>query len=109
PDFILWLLAGNRQYVTFIDPKGLRNLEGPKDPKIRFHLTIKELERQLGDPAVILNCFIVSNTRVPEVGWWDGGMNEEDFEKHHVFFMDNGGGKYIEKLLHKVIPSETTP
>jgi hypothetical protein len=70
PDFILWLLAGDRQYVTFIDPKGLRNLEGPEDPKIRFHLTIKDLERQLGDPAVVLNSFIVSSTRVPEVAWW---------------------------------------
>ncbi|MCL6567254.1 MAG: hypothetical protein K6U09_12650, partial [Acidobacteriia bacterium] len=24
-------LDGNRQYVSFIDPKGLRNLEGPED------------------------------------------------------------------------------
>src|SRR5690606_32727932 len=42
PDFILWLLAGERQFVSFIDPKGLRNLEGPEDPKIKFHETIKD-------------------------------------------------------------------
>src|SRR5208337_2785769 len=29
PDFILWLLAGGKQYINFIDPKGLRNLKGP--------------------------------------------------------------------------------
>ncbi len=34
PDFILWLLVDGKQYVSFIDPKGLRNLEGPEDPKI---------------------------------------------------------------------------
>jgi len=105
PDFILWLLAGKRQYVTFIDPKGLRNLEGPEDPKIRFHLTIKDLERQLGDPAVILNCFIVSNTRVPEVGWWDGGMTKEQFEARNVLFQREDRSIYIENLLKRVTAS----
>ncbi len=44
PDFILWLLEGGRQYVSFVDPKGLRNLEGAEDPKIQFYQTIKDLE-----------------------------------------------------------------
>ena len=37
PDFILWLLIGEHQYVTFIDPKGIVHLEGGDDPKIRFY------------------------------------------------------------------------
>lgn len=102
PDFILWLLAGGRQFVSFIDPKGLRNLEGPEDPKIRFHLTIKELERQLGDPAVILNSFIVSNTRAPEVAWWDEGMTKEQFEARNVLFQREDKTTYIQQLLTKV-------
>jgi hypothetical protein len=102
PDFILWLLAGDRQYVSFIDPKGLRNLEGPEDPKIRFHLTIKDLERQLGDPAVVLNSFIVSSTRVPEVAWWDDGMTKDEFEARNVLFQREDRATYIEKLLGKV-------
>jgi hypothetical protein len=101
PDFILWLLTGDRQYVSFIDPKGLRNLEGPEDPKIRFHLTIKELERQLGDPAVVLNSFIVSSTRVPEVTWWDGGMTKDEFEARNVLFQQEDRATYIGKLLSK--------
>jgi len=102
PDFILWLLAGKRQYVSFIDPKGLRNLEGPNDPKIRFYLTIKDLERQLGDPDVVLNSFIVSATRVPEVAWWDGGMTKEEFEARNVLFQREDQATYIAKLLEKV-------
>ena len=39
PDFIVWLLAGDRQHVTFVDPKGIRNV-GVDDPKIRFFETI---------------------------------------------------------------------
>ena len=61
PDFILWLLAGGRQHVAFVDPKGIRNL-GWNDPKIRFCDTIKEIEHRLGDPTVALHSFIVSNT-----------------------------------------------
>ncbi|GIW56342.1 MAG: type III restriction endonuclease subunit R [Nitrospiraceae bacterium] len=102
PDFILWLLVGERQYVSFIDPKGLRNLEGPEDPKIRFHLTIKELERQLGDPAVVLNSFIVSSTRVPEVAWWDDGMTKDEFEARNVLFQREDRATYIEKLFRKL-------
>lgn len=39
----------------------VRNL-GPKDPRIKFHETIKEIEQRVGDPAVLLQSFIVSNT-----------------------------------------------
>ena len=41
PDFILWLLIGGKQYVSFVDPKGIRNLDGADDPKISFFQTIK--------------------------------------------------------------------
>ena len=103
PDFILWLLADGKQYVNFIDPKGLRNLEGPNDPKIRFHLTIKDLERQLGDQAVILNSFIVSSTRMPEVAWWNDGMTKDELEARNVLFQREDRDTYIEKLMNKIL------
>ncbi|WP_457147175.1 DEAD/DEAH box helicase family protein [Mycobacterium sp. URHB0021] len=104
PDFILWLLDGSgRQFVTFIDPKGLRNLDGPDDPKIRFHITIKEIQQRLGDPAVILNSFIISNTRVPEVAWWNDGMTKQHFEARNVLFQQEDRASYIEKLLNKIV------
>ncbi|WP_027878152.1 DEAD/DEAH box helicase family protein [Meiothermus cerbereus] len=102
PDFILWLLANGKQYVTFIDPKGLRNLEGPEDPKIQFHQTIKELKDQLGDPAVVLNSFIISSTPFNQVKWWNGGMAKEGFEARNVFFQREDQNTYIGKLLTQV-------
>lgn len=103
PDFILWVLSSGRQYVSFIDPKGIRNLEGPDDPKIRFHITIKELEEQLGDPNVILNSFIVSSTRIPDVTWWDGGMSQDEFEVRNVLFQREDKPGYIEKIFQKAL------
>ena len=99
PDFLLWQLTDDKQYVTFVDPKGIRNLEGPNDPKIRFYRTIKELEARLANPSVILNSFIISNTPMQQVGWWDGGMTHDDFRKCHVLFQKEDRATYIKRLL----------
>ncbi|NOT00665.1 MAG: DEAD/DEAH box helicase family protein [Phycisphaerales bacterium] len=103
PDFLLWLLADDRQYITFIDPKGLRNLEGPDDPKIRFHATIKEIEARLNDPAVILNSFIVSSTPFRDVGWWGTGMAKREFEARHVVFQRDDKATYIAAILASIV------
>jgi hypothetical protein len=103
PDFILWVVTAGRQYVSFVDPKGLRNLEGPDDPKIRFHRTIKELEQKLGDSGVILNSFIVAPTRIPSVSWWNGGMTQEEFEARNVVFQREDQQAYIGKILSKML------
>ena len=46
PDFIVWLLVGDKQFVTFVDPKGIRQLAST-DPKVEFFKTIKEIERAM--------------------------------------------------------------
>ena len=106
PDFILWLVEGPTQRIAFVDPKGIRNLEGMQDPKIAFHQTIKTIESRLADPAVILSSFIISNTPLNQVSWWDGGMSEADFEKHNVLFQ-RAGSPYVGKLFEKM--STATP
>jgi len=97
PDFILWLLAGERQYVTFIDPKGIRNLAEKTDPKIEFHRTIKEVERRLGDPNVILNSFIVSNTPYAAVRF--RMKDKDEFTGYHVLFQQEDRATYVETML----------
>jgi hypothetical protein len=99
PDFLLWLLTADKQYVTFVDPKGIRNLEGPDDPKIRFYRTIKELEARLGDPNVILNSFIISNTPFQQVRWWTEDLSKDEFTKAHVLFQKEDRNTYIKHLL----------
>lgn len=99
PDFLLWLITDDKQFVTFVDPKGIRNLEGPDDPKIRFYRTIKELEARLGDPNVILNSFIISNTPFQQVSWWTEDLSKNDFTKAHVLFQKDERNTYIKHLL----------
>jgi hypothetical protein len=102
PDFILWLIEAGKQFVTFVDPKGIRNLEGPDDPKIRFYKSIKEIETRLADPKVVLNSFIISNTLFREVRWWTDDLSKAQFEKCHVLFQKDDRETYIEKLLTRV-------
>ncbi|MEZ6142068.1 MAG: DEAD/DEAH box helicase family protein [Zavarzinella sp.] len=103
PDFILWLLIDDHQYITFVDPKGLRNLEGPQDPKIRFYRTIKELEGRLGNPNITLNSFIISSTPFTQVEWWRDELTKENLEKANVLFQIEDKGTYIESMLNSIL------
>ncbi len=97
PDFILWLIDGPRQRVIFVDPKGIRNL-GATDPKIQFHQTIKEIEQRLGDPAVELKSYIVSNTpsATMQLLW---NVTKADMKRRHVLFQEEDKDSYISELL----------
>jgi hypothetical protein len=102
PDFILWMLVGpkeNRsQYVTFIEPHGLLH-EGPASEKVLFHKRIKDVEQRLKDPTVILNSFILSWTRYPQLKW---DNTQDELEDMHVLFMTNDRDRYIDKLFSRL-------
>ena len=98
PDFILWMLTEGKQYVTFIEPHGLMH-EGPASEKILFYKRIKNVERRLADPTVILNSFILSWTRYPQLNW---GISKPALEGKHVLFMKDDRDEYINKLIAKV-------
>ena len=104
PDFIVWLLAGDRQYISFVDPKGIRNL-GFTDPKIQFFETIKHIEERLADPAVTLNSFIISNTpsHVMKRQW---AVDKADMTTRHILFQDEDRNTYIQALLSKALATK---
>ena len=97
PDFILWLLEEGQQRVVFVDPKGIRNL-GPSDQKIQFYETINEIEQRLGDPAVHLQSFIVSNTpsETMRMQW---NMEKSEMLKRHILFQEEDKDSYVGKML----------
>ena len=95
PDFILWLLDAGKQYITFVEPHGLLH-EGPGSDKVLFHERIKDVERRIADPDVILNSAILSWTRHPQLRW---GLSRAELENKHVLFMTEDQDGYIAKLL----------
>lgn len=101
PDFILWLIIGDRQFITFVDPKGIRNI-GFSDPKIQFYHTIKDIEARLGDPAVSLNSFIISNTpsHVMRMLW---SVEKADMEARNILFQSEDKAAYVERMITRVL------
>jgi superfamily II DNA or RNA helicase len=98
PDFIFWVLTGGKQYVTFIEPHGLLQ-EGPGSEKVKFHKRIKDVQKRLHDSDIILNSFILSWTKFPQLKW---DSTQEELENKNILFMTDDRGGYIEKLFAKL-------
>ena len=103
PDYILWIDTPDKQYITFIDPKGLLHIL-PDNPKIKFFETIKDLEKRLqstsGGKTLILNSFIMSSTEARKLyEWWH--LDQADCEAMNVYTLDNPSCvvSMIEKIL----------
>lgn len=107
---ILWLVKGRKQYVTFIDPKGIRSLAGVNDPKIRLAQIIKtDIEPRLNDSMVKLNSFIISNTPLDSVKWWKLEYPSSDtqeqldmFNEEHVLFQEEQKESYVKIMLEEI-------
>jgi len=100
PDFILWVVEKDKQYIKFIDPKGIRNSRGMNDPKIQFHKIIKEkIQPQVEDQGIILDSYIVSNTSYLEVNWKDS-FEIKDFNDQNVYFQKENASTYIDSILN---------
>ena len=97
PDFILWLIKDEIQYVSFVEPHGLI-YESSFSEKVQFYLRIKEIEERLGDQTVVLNSFVLSPTRYEDLDWEE---TKEELEDMHVLFMEDAS--YIDKLFDKIL------
>ena len=70
--------------------------EGPASEKVLFYKRIKEVERRMKKPGIILNSFIISWTRYAQLKW---GTSQTELEKKHVLFMTDDRDRYIDKLF----------
>ena len=98
---IVWQLAADRQRVAFVDPKGIRSV-CLQDPKIGFYETVKEIERRLGNPSVVLESFIVSNTpsHVMRKQW---GIEKSEMTTKHIVFQDEDKDTYIGAIVSEPV------
>ncbi len=108
PDYILWIDTVDKQYISFIDPKGLMHIK-PDDPKVEFYKTIKEIEARLAPTAdgktVILNSFIMSGSKSSELRmWWSTPEVDADRayrEARNVYTLDNT--ECVELMIAKIL------
>ena len=92
---------GEHQHVTFIGPKGIRNLGGLQDSKIQLYKTLKEeVEPTLHDSDITIDSYILSNTAYQDVKIWG---TRPEFSENHVLFDEDD--KYIETLFKRIVNS----
>ena len=109
PDFLLWLVddASGKQWLTFVDPKGLRNLD-LSHPKLGLYKEVKTLETTLasqakaGEAPLVLNAFVLSPTKFADLLNVGDPTKKADLESRNVLFMEDGGAAYLKKLFAKV-------
>lgn len=105
PDFLLWLVdtKTGRQNIAFIDPKGLRQVNGFDHPKLKFYKTIKEtIQEKIEDTTINLTSFIISVTAFKEIKHWQGARQLNDFNKRNVYFIDDQRGMYVDEIVRKM-------
>ena len=114
PDFILWVIHDQQQWITFIDPHGLRMARGGfNDPKVRLHESLKELEPTLQGQCpqwqVHLASFIIAPGSYEETRktFGTGQHSQEDFENHNILFADDA--EHIRKLFEKAFREDPSP
>jgi len=103
PDFIMWIIKNGKQYISFIDPKGIRNSNPENDPKINLSIKIKDIENNLGDTDIILNSFIVSNTSCNDILDLHNDISKAKLENKNVFFQKDDKNDYIGKIFDRIL------
>jgi hypothetical protein len=89
-----------KQWLSFIDPKGLHHIS-LNHPKMKLYQEVKTIQEQLGDPGLILNAFIVTETRLKDMV--NVSLEQKELEDRHVLFMLAGGPVYLKKLFEGII------
>lgn len=101
PDFLLWVIDGEKQYLSFIDPKGIRNLD-LHEAKLELFRTIKEYEPIIGDQNLVLNAFILSATKFKDI-LNNPFKSSTELEDRHLLFLDDGPANYLPKMFARIL------
>jgi len=97
PDFIMWLVTADKQYITFIEPHGTRDIS-IEDEKVKLYAKIKDIESSLANADVILNSVILTPTKHLEMT--NKHIPKAEWNARNVLFMEDDN--YIEQLFFRI-------
>ncbi len=113
PDFLLWIkqksAGAEKQYLTFIDPHGLRNEDtGFSSDKIQLHMYLKTDFPEIAN--VTLNSFILATSSfdLSAVQNWERPDKNTDIKTYcnslNIYELGNGNDfAYISAIIRKIL------
>jgi hypothetical protein len=102
PDFMLWIVRGDAQWLAFVDPKGLGRISDLRGwSKLRLWETLHEIEARNPGLEVHLDSWLVSVT--PRLQAPIDLQDPAKSDGNHVVFQGESG--YIERLFQGVLGS----
>lgn len=110
PDFILWIIKENKQFIYFLDPKGIRMIGNFNDPKILFCTKqVKEINdrvnKKIKDKIEIeLAAYILSVSKFDDVKnhWGEKPPTKQDFHQNNVLFIEENK-EYLKILFEEIL------
>ena len=93
----MWLVTPDKQYITFIEPHGTRDISF-EDEKVKLFSRIKDIERDLGNNSIVLNSIILTPTKHLVMANKD--IPKADWNARNVIFMEDPD--FIDQLFKKI-------
>lgn len=109
PDFIMWIQKDKKDYITFIDPKGLIYVD-QDDEKLELSQRIKDVESDLNEKhkkSFTLNSFILSITPFEKIRKINKKINsQKELEDKHILFLEDKNSTqhyYLDKMFNYIL------
>ncbi len=107
PDFILWIVNGEKQHIIFLEPHGMLHAKAYQhDEKARLHEALPNLAEEIGartgKKPITLDSYIVSATQYDDLRkkYDDGTWDKEKFADKHILFMESSCEyDYMERIF----------
>ncbi|MBM4352716.1 MAG: hypothetical protein FJ109_02815 [Deltaproteobacteria bacterium] len=87
PDFVVWVIRGNQQWISFVDPKGLVHIGGEHDGKIGLAEDLRQVEQRAGGGTTHLDSWLWSVTPRSKL---ELARYPQGFVANHVLFDEDG-------------------
>jgi len=114
PDFIIWVIDGNKQHIYFLDPKGIllgdNHFNNPKilwckdDVKILETKIKADLVKDKKEFQISISAFILSVTSYDDIRkkWGEGkGTTKDEFAENRVLFIEKDK-VYLDKIFQNL-------
>ena len=110
PDFIMWIVKGKKQWISFIEPHGMLHEKGDvlSCDKVKLAHTINDIEDVKKHKNLTLNSYIITPTPIKRI--WPSIAPKDDQEEalrilheHHLYASEEGIDNVVKSIVGDVV------